>query len=322
MTNKVARKTVDFGHGIKVTVERPYTTQDAIDEFKRDVEAVGGKVQQVHDELVVTGNASTADVMKATQKLSENLGVATTPLNEALRRFGKTIGLDPDFVDATVDAKRPVRTPTGRLVFPHLDFSEVEKRAAAHYATGGEVKPGDYVEAAFSYPFGFPSFAFIARGEDVLRQSQARPAPKPKKVKDVAPKAMSTWEFTSGHLQRVHGQTVNLVGQHHRTKQDQEVLGWKRPGNMVLLVAEPDNPVDLNAVMVLAWNDVTKHWHHVGYVRATQASALRGKWTGDFKNALVARFTNIPRNADGHRGGNNIELTLTGEVRTYPGYKL
>lgn len=44
MTNKVARKTVDFGHGIKVTVERPYTQQDAIEEFKRTIEAAGGKV--------------------------------------------------------------------------------------------------------------------------------------------------------------------------------------------------------------------------------------------------------------------------------------
>ncbi|QXN72365.1 HIRAN domain containing protein [Rhodobacter phage RcSimone-Hastad] len=320
MTNKVARKTVDFGHGIKVTVERPYTQQDAIEEFKRTIEAAGGKVTQVQDELTVTGNASTADVMKATQQLSENLGVATTPLNEALRRFGKTIGLDPDFVDRTVDAKRPVQTPTGRLSFPHLDFTDLERRAAAHYATGGEVKPGDYVEVVM--PFGFPSFPYIARAADVIRQSTARAKPAPKKVAQVAPKAMSTWEFSSGHLSRMHGQTVNLVGQHFRSTKDQEVLSWKRPGNMALLVAEPDNPVDLNAIMVLAWNDQTKAWHHVGYVRATQASALRGKWTGDFKNAMVARFTNVPRNADGHRGGNNIELTLTGEVRTYPGYKL
>lgn len=118
MTNKVARKTVYFGHGIKVTVERPYTPQDAIEEFKRTIEAAGGKVTQVQDELTVTGNASTADVMKATQQLSENLGVATTPLNEALRRFGKTIGLDPDFVDRTVDAKRPVHTPDGSPELP------------------------------------------------------------------------------------------------------------------------------------------------------------------------------------------------------------
>ena len=91
---------------------------------------------------------------------------------------------------------------------------------------------------------------------------------------------------------------------------------------MALLVAEPDNPVDMNAIMVLMWNDQTKHWHHVGYVRATQAALLRGKWTGDYKNVMVARITDIPANADGHRNGRNVELTLTGEVRTYPGYSI
>lgn len=309
MTNTV-KQAFDLGHGVKVTLERPYTTQDAIDEFKRDVEAKGGKVQQVHDELAVSGSVSNDDVLKAARKLTENLGKAVSPLDEALRRYGKTVGLDPAFVDKTVDAKR---SPTGRFASGGpvgADFSALEERVIAHAV------------AEAIMPFGFPSFAFIAPAADVLRQSRAKPAPKPKKVKDVAPKAMSTWEFESGHLQRMHGVSVHLVGQHHRTAKDQEVLSWKRPGNMALLVAEPDNPVDLNAVMVLAWNDVTKSWHHVGYVRATEASALRGKWTGDFKNAMVARFTSIPRNADGHRGGNNIGLTLTGEVRTYRGYQL
>lgn len=321
MTNKVARRTIDYGFGIKVTVERPYTPQDAIDEFKAEIEKAGGKVQQVQDELVVSG-VSTAIAAKATSTLSENLGATSSPLDEALRRYGKAVGLDPAFVDKTVDAKKTVQTPTGRLSFPHLDFTDLERRAAAHYATGGEVKQGDYVEVVF--PFGFPSFPFIAKASDVLRQSTARakPAPKPKAVAKTAPAALSTWEFNSTHLSRMHGQVVNLVGQHYRTKEDQEVLGWKRVGNRILLVAEPDNPVDMNAVMVLAWNDVTKHWHHVGYVRATQASALRGKWTGDFKNVMVANISRIPSNSDGHRGGRNIELTLTGECRTYPGYKL
>ncbi|UUV44829.1 HIRAN domain containing protein [Rhodobacter phage RcRudolph] len=279
MTNKVVRKTMDFGHGIKVTVERPYTLQDALDEFKREVEAKGGKVTQVQDELAVSG-ISAADAMKATQTLSENIGAATGSTTKVFAAGGA------------------------------VDYSGLEERVMAHLAS----------EAI--YPFGFPSFPYIAKAADVIRQSTARAKPAPKKVKDVAPKAMSTWEFNSSYLQRMHGQTVHLVGQHHRSKLDQEVLGWKREGNMALLVAEPDNPVDLNAVMVLVWNDQTKNWHHAGYVRATEAAALRGKWTGDFKNVMVARITRIPSNPDGHRGGRNIQLTATGEVRTYPGYKL
>lgn len=290
MTNKVARKTMDFGHGIKVTVERPYTTQDAIEEFKTEIAGLGGTVTTVMDELVVTGDLSTKDVLKATQKLTENLKGAASPLDDALRNYGKSIGLDPDFVDRTVDAK----SPTGRLVSEpgYMDFASLERRAYANH------------------PFGYPSFAHVA------------PKRATKKVKDVVLKALSTWEFTSQYLSRVSGRQVSLVGQHHRTSKDRAVLNWKREGNMALLVAEPDNPFDLNAVMVLAWNDQTKQWHHVGYVRATQAAILRGQWTGDFKNAMVARFTHIPVKADGHRDGRNIQLTLTGEVRTYPGYKL
>ena len=56
---------------------------------------------------------------------------------------------------------------------------------------------------------------------------------------------------------------------------------------------------------------------------------LCGRWscndhpsTYDYKNVMVARFSDIPANADGHRGGRNIELTLTGECRTYPGYRV
>lgn len=217
---------------------------------------------------------------------------AVNPLDEALRRYGKTIGLDPSFVDAVVDGKGPRRgdfvTPQVRVVFP---FMHDPRTRAAHAGVG---------ETA------------AERERNAKRRvSQAL----------IAPKALSTWEFTSQHLGRMHGQKVHLVGQHYRGKKDQEVLGWKRVGNMALLVAEPDNPVDLNAVMVLTWNDQTKEWHHAGYVRATEASALRGKWTGDFRNVMVARFSSIPANADGHRGGRNIELTLTGECRTYPGYR-
>lgn len=216
------------------------------------------------------------DAVKLSRKYAEDLGRAVSPLDEALRRYGKTIGLDSSFVDETVDRG----------------------------------------------PFGFPSWAHISPTGRRPQGPEMQAIKRPKKVKDVAPHALSTWEFRQDFLQRVYAQKVHLVGQHYRGKLDQEVLGWKREGNMALLVAEPDNPVDMNAVMVLAWNDQAKHWHHVGYVRATEAALLRGKWTGDHKNAMVARFTSIPSNADGHRGGRNIELTLTGEVRTYPGYRL
>lgn len=179
------------------------------------------------------------------------------------------------------------------------------------------------VDAEIAGPFSFPSFVTMADTIGRRGLSERPKVPPKKSVAATAPKALSTWEFQSKYLQRVAGTKVALVGQHYRTDADREVLGWKRQNNVALLVAEPDNPVDMNAVMVLMWNDKSKHWHHVGYVRATQAALLRGKWTDDCRNVMVARITNIPSNSDGYRdSGKNVELTLTGEVRTYPGYKL
>lgn len=288
---KTMKKTLELSQGLKITVERPYDMQDAVNEFKAGVEKLGGTVTQVQDEIAVSG-VSVEDVMKLSSKLTEDLnGIGA-------------LGADYSGIEARVLAH--------------------EARVLAHTLSSG--------------PFGFPSWAHIPAGAKTDRWAgmsslsevakamepgrAATSKPKAKKVAQVAPDALSTWEFKASYLQRVYGERVHLVGQHFRGKLDQEVLGWKRQGNMALLVAEPDNPVDMNAVMVLMWNDQTKHWHHVGYVRATQAALLRGKWTGDYKNVMVARITDIPSNSDGHRGGRNVELTLTGEVRTYSGYSI
>lgn len=303
---KTIKKTLAVGP-VKLTIERPFTQEDAFGCFKAAVEKLGGSVQRgagaSYDEVLVQG-ISVDDAVKLSRKYAEDLGHAVSPLDEALRRYGKTIGLDPSFVDATVDGRRQGKT----------DRTESIVQA---------ILGGNAIIASMPFERAprASTLSEVAKAMAEGRPAAAR-ATAAKKVADVAPHALSTWDFQSQYLQRLYGQKVCLVGQHYRGKLDQEVLGWKREGNMALLVAEPDNPVDMNAVMVLAWNDQTKHWHHVGYVRATEAALLRGKWTGDHKNAVVARFTSIPQGADGHRGGRNIELTLTGEVRTYPGYRL
>ena len=275
---KTIKNTLDVGHGIKLTVERPFTEADAFAEFQAGIQALGGQASRgaSHDEIIVSG-ASVDEVVKLSRKYAETVAELSGSTGSASGHVGLAVGLPfgfPSFAHIPAsDEPGVLRTPTGRR------------------ATGPEMQ-------------------------------NLKPAPKPKRVAQVATDALSTWDFQSNYLQRMYGQKVHLVGQHYRGKLDQEVLGWKRSGNMALLVAEPDNPVDFNAVMVLMWNDQTKHWHHVGYVRATEAAVLRGKWTGDHKNVMVARISEVPTKSDGHRGGRNIELTLTGEVRTYPGYQL
>ena len=133
------------------------------------------------------------------------------------------------------------------------------------------------------------------------------------RVFNLAPKAMTTWDFSGEYVGRLHGHTCTVVGMRHASELGQATAAYKRVGNMALLVPEPDNKADLNALMVLMWNDEAKSWVHVGYVAAHQAALLRSRWVGDYRRPAVAR---ISSKADG-----SIGLTLTGEVRTYPGYK-
>ncbi len=289
---KTIKNALDVGNGVKITVERPYTEADAFAEFQKGVQALGGAASRgpTQDEIIVSG-VSVDDVMKLSRQYAESVAALSGSTGSASGHVGLGIGLPfgfPSFAHIPASDEQVLQN-----VLDMLAKSEpgVLRSPTGRRATGPEMQ-------------------------------SIKPAPKPKRVAQVATDALSTWEFNSSYLQRMYGQKVHLVGQHYRGKLDQEVLGWKRSGNMALLVAEPDNPVDFNAVMVLMWNDQTKHWHHVGYVRATEAAVLRGKWTGDHKNVMVARISEVPSRADGHRGGRNIELTLTGEVRTYPGYQL
>lgn len=151
----------------------------------------------------------------------------------------------------------------------------------------------------------------------VLKQA---PAPKKPTVKPLALEYLSTWDFKSAYFERLDGLKATVVGQCYNDKG--QVAQTKRLHNMALLVAEPDNPVDREAVMVFMWDDGARKWAHVGYVPAVEAPLIRSKWTGDYKKCAVARITRQPgAAATGHRVDPRIEVELTGEVRTYPDYE-
>jgi hypothetical protein len=94
---KTIKKTLAVGP-VKLTIERPFTQEDAFGCFKAAVEKIGGTVQRgvgaSYDEVLVQG-ISADDAVKLSRKYAEDLGHAVSPLDEALRRYGKTIGLDP-----------------------------------------------------------------------------------------------------------------------------------------------------------------------------------------------------------------------------------
>ncbi len=149
-----------------------------------------------------------------------------------------------------------------------------------------------------------------------LAEEKAKPS-----IQKRALSSLSTWEFSQKHREQLAHYGTKIVGQHYRDAKSQDVISKKRVGNMVLLVRQPDNEVDSNAVMVLAWDHGTKAWFHVGYVPADQASLLRSRWTVNPFDVAVGVITAMPHNWDGHRAGPSIEIELTGEVRVYPNFR-
>lgn len=160
--------------------------------------------------------------------------------------------------------------------------------------------------------------------EDSLREAarlEAHAKANKPSIQKQALASLSTWEFGQKHREQLAHFQTRIVGQHFRDEKSQDVLAGKRVGNMVLFVREPDNAVDSNAVMILAWSHDDKKWFHVGYVPADQASLVRSRWTVNPYDVAVGVITDIPPNADGHRKGPSIKVEFTGEIRTYPGFR-
>ena len=167
----------------------------------------------------------------------------------------------------------------------------------------------------------------VSSHEDSLREAARLEAhhlaaEKAKKaIRARALSSLSTWEFSQKHREQLAHFETRIVGQHHRDAKSQAVLAGKRVGNMVLFVREPDNEVDSNAVMVMAWDHGSKSWFHVGYVPADQASLIRSRWTVNPYDVAVGSITAIPPNANGHRKGPSIQVEFTGEMRSYPSFR-
>lgn len=227
------------------------------------------------------------------------------PLTEALRRYGKAIGLDAEFADATVDGHQGVF-----VVMPARQEGKTDALIRAimednSIMSGMPFHTGGYVDGS-------------------RRTLTPRSTVVKKPIADRAPGELSRagWDFVQKGYSHLAGTQVSIVGQHYRPKLDQETLLGKRQGHMVLLVAEPDNGHDLNGVMVLVWNQTESQWRHVGYVPREQAAELRAKWPDDdLSRVVVGHITSVPANADGRRGGRNISVLLSGQTRKYPAYR-
>jgi hypothetical protein len=226
-------------------------------------------------------------------------------LSVSIENFGKSRGIPPWLVRDYLAASDRVRSDKLAGRDPVIDCG------------------GDYV--GLHVQDGHVYADFDPRRHVSSTPTKAKPAPVNigKMAADVI--TSDGWDFTeefSVGSKGLTGQLVNLVGQHYRSKKDQDVLASKKLYNMALLVAEPTNVADVNAVMVLMWYHKNKAWHHVGYVRADQAARLRSCWPeDDVRKVRVATIMDMPSGFNGHRTGPNLTMALTGEYRTYPAFQ-
>ena len=100
---------------------------------------------------------------------------------------------------------------------------------------------------------------------------------------------------------------VQIVGQAYRSQEAQQALKLKRSGNMALLVREPGNSHDSNAIAVLIAAAEKKGyvWTHCGYVQRHAAADLTADWYG---SDLVVREASLV---------SSTRLVLMPKCRTY-----
>ena len=79
---------------------------------------------------------------------------------------------------------------------------------------------------------------------------------------------------------------LQIVGNRYRSKEQQQILKSKKAGALVLLVPEPGNFKDENAIACLVSKNLPDHpykftWTHVGYLPAHTAAKLKPYWPMD-----------------------------------------
>lgn len=109
------------------------------------------------------------------------------------------------------------------------------------------------------------------------------------------------WDFLLGlesnkpnHFDSRDYGSGRIVGQSHRTSQGQTLIKHKSDGALILLVPEPGNQHDPNAIATLMAYSLNDHpsgqkwvWVHVGYVEKDVAAAWMTGWAHDDKGRLL-----------------------------------
>lgn len=114
----------------------------------------------------------------------------------------------------------------------------------------------------------------------------------------------------------VEYQQLTIVGNRYRSHEQQAALSQKTGGTLVLLVREPGNPKDTNAVACLVTQgsgDSSKFkWRHVGYLPKHVAAGLAPHWPETKGLPMVIQAT-LRDSASVRRSSGNVYLTVINE---------
>ena len=114
---------------------------------------------------------------------------------------------------------------------------------------------------------------------------------------------------------------LTIVGNRYRTTEQQAALSQKTKGTLVLLVREPGNPHDPNAVACLVtqrivdapvWQDNAFTWRHVGYLSKHVAANLAPCWPESNGYPMVVQAI-LRDSAQARRNSGNVYLDVINE---------
>ena len=114
---------------------------------------------------------------------------------------------------------------------------------------------------------------------------------------------------------------LTIVGNRYRTTEQQAALNQKTKGTLVLLVREPGNPADANAVACLVTQGIAEAppgqqnpfmWRHVGYLPKHVAKGLAPHWPESNGYPMVIQAT-LRDSAQARRNSGNVYLDVINE---------
>jgi hypothetical protein len=115
---------------------------------------------------------------------------------------------------------------------------------------------------------------------------------------------------------RVFPFVTSIVGNSYRDGLQRSALRSKNPGNRVLIIPEPANRHDPNALAVVVAKGCLKNqfvWTHVGYVPKAEAAHLASLWPSYRGQPLVGEGRLMGR----PHGDKNPQIVIEGSFRNY-----